>query len=81
MPLSGRDGNTHWESRLARKTFLLAEIRDILKDKIASHKLPDELCIMEDFPRLSGGVKIKKFGQDGLAEMAEQDRHRKRIHK
>jgi fatty-acyl-CoA synthase len=59
----------------------LTEIRDSLKDKIASHKLPDELCIMENFPRLSGGVKIKKFGQGGLAEMAEKDRHRERIRK
>ena len=40
----------------------LAEIRDLMKDKVAPHKLPDELCIMDDFPRLSGGVKIKKFG-------------------
>ena len=59
----------------------LTEIRDLMKDKIASHKLPDELCIMEDFPRLSGGVKIKKFGQDGLAEMAEKDGNRERIRK
>jgi len=59
----------------------LMEIRDLMKDKIASHKLPDELCIMEDFPRLSGGVKIKKLGQGGLVEMAEQDRHRERIRK
>jgi acyl-CoA synthetase (AMP-forming)/AMP-acid ligase II len=57
----------------------LAEIRDLMKDKVAPHKLPDELCIMDDFPRLSGGVKIKKFGQGGLAKMAEQDRHRERI--
>lgn len=59
----------------------LAEIRDLMKDKVASHKLPDELCIMEDFPRLSGGMKIKKFGKDGLAEMAEKDRNRERIRK
>jgi fatty-acyl-CoA synthase len=59
----------------------LAEIRDLMKDKVAPHKLPDELCIMDDFPRLSGGVKIKKFGPGGLAEMAEQDRNRERIRK
>ena len=59
----------------------LTEIRDLMKDKIASHKLPDELCIMEDFPRLSGGIKIKKFGQSGLAEIAEQDRNRERVRK
>ncbi len=59
----------------------LAEIRDLMKDKVAPHKLPDELCIMEDFPRLSGGVKIKKFGKGGLAEIAEQDGTRDRIRK
>jgi acyl-CoA synthetase (AMP-forming)/AMP-acid ligase II len=57
----------------------LTEIRDLVKDKIASHKLPDELCIMADFPRLSGGVKIKKFGKGGLAEMARQDQNREKI--
>ena len=54
----------------------LKEIRAFLKDRIAPHKLPDELCIMSDFPKLSGGVKIKKFGKNGLAEMAEKDLNR-----
>ena len=57
----------------------LEEIREIMKDQIAPHKLPDELCIMEDFPKLSGGVKIKKFGQGGLAEIAGKDEKRERI--
>ncbi len=59
----------------------LTEIRALMKDKVASHKLPDELCIMVDFPRLSGGMKIKKFGKGGLAEMAEQDRNREQHRK
>ena len=59
----------------------LEEIREVMKDQIAPHKLPDELCIMEDFPKLSGGVKIKKFGQGGLAELAEKDEQRQRIRK
>ena len=62
-------------------TVTLEEIRDIMKDQIAPHKLPDELCIMEDFPKLSGGVKIKKFGRGGLAELAEKDEKRQRIRK
>lgn len=33
----------------------LGEIRESMKDKIAPHKLPDELCILDDFPKLSGG--------------------------
>jgi hypothetical protein len=52
-----------------------------MKDQVAPHKLPDELCIMDDFPKLSGGVKIKKFGQGGLAELAEKDETRERIRK
>ena len=57
----------------------LKEIREFLKNKIAPHKLPDELCIMDDFPKLSGGVKIKKFGNNGLTELAARDEHRERI--
>jgi acyl-CoA synthetase (AMP-forming)/AMP-acid ligase II len=63
------------------QTVTLEEIRDLMKDQIAPHKLPDELCIMEDFPKLSGGVKIKKFGRGGLAELAEKDETRQRIRK
>jgi hypothetical protein len=36
---------------------------------------------MEDFPKLSGGVKIKKFGQGGLADLAEKDERRQTIRK
>lgn len=50
----------------------LDEIRKSLEGKIAPHKLPNELCIMKDFPKLSGGVKIKKFGQGGVAELAAE---------
>jgi acyl-CoA synthetase (AMP-forming)/AMP-acid ligase II len=63
------------------QTVSLKEIRDYIKDKIAPHKLPDELCIMEDFPKLSGGVKIRKFGQGGLAAIAEKDANRERFRK
>jgi non-ribosomal peptide synthetase component E (peptide arylation enzyme) len=57
----------------------LKELREFLRGKIAAHKLPDELCIMEDFPRLSGGVKIKKFGKGGLADLAEKDHLREQV--
>ncbi len=63
------------------QTVTLEEIREIMKDQIAAHKLPDELCIMEDFPKLSGGVKVKKFGPGGLAELAEKDKKREKIRK
>jgi hypothetical protein len=36
---------------------------------------------MDDFPRLSGGVKIKKFGEGGLAELAKNDEGRERARK
>ena len=63
------------------QTITLNEVRELMKDKVAPHKLPDELCIMEEFPTLSGGVKVKKFGRGGLAEMAEKDEGRERIRK
>jgi hypothetical protein len=53
----------------------------MMKDKLAPHKLPDELCIMDDFPKLSGGVKIKKFGPGGLAQLAEKDENRQKYRK
>ncbi len=63
------------------QTVNLQEIRQIMQDQVAPHKLPDELCIMEDFPKLSGGVKIKKFGEGGLADLAQKDKQRQSIRK
>ncbi|OGR22613.1 MAG: hypothetical protein A2277_03805 [Desulfobacterales bacterium RIFOXYA12_FULL_46_15] len=62
-------------------TISLNEIRESLKGKIASNKLPNELCIMKDFPKLSGGVKLKKFGQGGVADLALQDTNREYYHR
>jgi hypothetical protein len=31
---------------------------------------------MDDFPRLSGGVKLKKFGKGGISELAAMDKTR-----
>lgn len=58
------------------KKITLGELRDFLKDKVAPYKLPDELCIMKEFPRLSGGVKLNKFGKGGLTELALADGNR-----
>jgi acyl-CoA synthetase (AMP-forming)/AMP-acid ligase II len=66
---------------LPGESLTLKDIREFLRDRVAPHKLPDELCIMSDFPKLSGGVKLKKFGQGGLTELAEQDENRERIRK
>jgi acyl-CoA synthetase (AMP-forming)/AMP-acid ligase II len=60
------------------KSPTLAEIRSFLGEKIAPYKLPDELCIMQYFPRLSGGVKINKFGKGGIREIALMDESRER---
>ncbi len=61
------------------QTVTLQEVRDLMQDRVAPHKLPDELCVMDDFPKLSGGVKIKKFGSGGLAEMAAKDEKRQKL--
>jgi acyl-CoA synthetase (AMP-forming)/AMP-acid ligase II len=58
------------------KTVNLGGLKDFLEDRIAPHKLPNELYITEDFPRLSGSIKINKFGKGGLAEIAEKDKTR-----
>jgi fatty-acyl-CoA synthase len=52
------------------ESFTLNELRDFLKGRLAPHKLPDEMCVFDDFPRLSGGLKLKKFGKGGLTELA-----------
>ncbi|MBN2125796.1 MAG: long-chain fatty acid--CoA ligase, partial [Deltaproteobacteria bacterium] len=51
----------------------LEEIREFLQGRVAPYKLPDELSVMEEFPRLSGGVKLNKFGKGGLSELALKD--------
>ena len=60
------------------QTLTLKDLRDFLHGKIAPHKLPDELCIMKEFPRLSGGIKLNKFGRGGLAELAQKDLNREK---
>lgn len=63
------------------ETITLTEIRESLEGNVASYKLPNELVVMKEFPRLSGGVKINKFGNGGLAELAEQDESREGLRK
>ena len=59
-----------------RQWLTLEELKDFLKGKISQIKIPNELCIMDDFPRLSGGVKLKKFGKGGISELAAMDKGR-----
>jgi fatty-acyl-CoA synthase len=57
----------------------LKEIRDFLKEKVAKQKLPDELSVFSDFPKMPGGVKIKKFGAGGVQELASLDKNREKL--
>ena len=61
---------------MGNETITLNELKSFMEGKVSQHKFPDELCIMEDFPRLSGGVKLKKFGKGGIADMAAMDKTR-----
>jgi fatty-acyl-CoA synthase len=60
-------------------TVSLKEIRDFLMDKVAKHKLPDELSVVSDFPKMPGGIKIKKFGPGGVQELAFLDDSREKL--
>lgn len=60
------------------QTPTIEEIRGFLKGRIAAIKLPDELMILDDFPKVPGGLKIKKFGAGGLTELAENTPDRQR---
>ncbi|RJR29650.1 MAG: long-chain fatty acid--CoA ligase [Desulfobacteraceae bacterium] len=57
-------------------TVTLKEIREFLSQKVSKNKLPDELCIMKEFPKLSGGVKLNKYGAGGILELALKDPER-----
>lgn len=59
----------------------LKEIREFMHDKIASFKMPDELALFSDFPRLAGGVKLRKFGPGSVQEMAIADQTREKLRK
>lgn len=50
-------------------------LREFCKGKIAEYKLPDELCIMEEFPRTVSG-KFRKFGEQGIRDLALLDKSR-----
>jgi acyl-CoA synthetase (AMP-forming)/AMP-acid ligase II len=49
----------------------LADVRAAIKGKVADHKLPDELLLLNDFPRMPGGLKVNRFGAGGLIEVAK----------
>ncbi len=63
----------------AGATLSLKEIREFCQDKVARHKLPDELLIIADFPKVAGGMKIKKFGAGGVQQLAASDKTREKL--
>lgn len=50
----------------------LAEVRAFLEGKVAPYKLPDELLVLDEFPRMPGGLKLNRFGSGGVRELAAQ---------
>jgi fatty-acyl-CoA synthase len=62
----------------AGQSLSLKELRDFLQGKVGTHKLPDELCVMDEFPRLSGGLKLNKFGRGGVADLAQKNPNRQK---
>ncbi|MBI3089503.1 MAG: acyl--CoA ligase [Candidatus Tectomicrobia bacterium] len=57
----------------------LAELRQYLAEHVARYKLPDELCLFTEFPRLSGGVKLRKFGPGSIQDQAIKNEARERV--
>jgi fatty-acyl-CoA synthase len=49
----------------------LEELRGYLDGRVAPFKLPDELLVLSDLPRMPGGVKVNRFGAGGVAELAK----------
>lgn len=54
----------------------LADLRAAISGKVADYKLPDELLLLADFPRMPGGLKVNRFGTGGLEEVAKTAPHK-----
>jgi len=52
------------------EALTLQEIREHLKQRLASFKLPDELLLLPELPRMPGGVKVNRFSAGGVVELA-----------
>jgi acyl-CoA synthetase (AMP-forming)/AMP-acid ligase II len=57
--------------RAGASAISLTELRSAISGKVADFKLPDELLLVADFPRMPGGLKVKRFGEGGLVEVAK----------
>ncbi len=50
----------------------LADIRDQIRGRMADFKLPDEMVILTEFPRMPGGLKVNRYGAGGVVELAKE---------
>lgn len=48
----------------------LQKIREHLQGRLASFKLPDELLLLPELPRMPGGVKVNRYSAGGVVELA-----------
>ncbi|MBU2601937.1 MAG: AMP-binding protein [Actinobacteria bacterium] len=48
----------------------LQKIREHLQGRLAAFKLPDELLVMPELPRMPGGVKVNRYSAGGVVELA-----------
>ncbi|MCZ7661803.1 MAG: AMP-binding protein [Thermoleophilia bacterium] len=55
-----------------KERLSLDEVRGYLAGELAPFKLPDELMVVPDLPRMPGGVKVNRFGPGGVVELAQQ---------
>jgi acyl-CoA synthetase (AMP-forming)/AMP-acid ligase II len=50
----------------------LDEVRRDLQKRVAPFKLPDELLVLSELPRMPGGVKVNRYGPGGVVELATE---------
>ena len=54
------------------ENLTLADIRGHIKGRMADFKLPDEMVILDEFPRMPGGLKVNRYGAGGVVELAKE---------
>ncbi|HZK49227.1 MAG TPA: AMP-binding protein [Thermoleophilia bacterium] len=50
----------------------LSDVRTHMKGRVADFKLPDEMVILTELPRMPGGVKVNRYGTGGVVELARE---------
>lgn len=57
----------------------LADIRNHVKGRMADFKLPDEMVVFTELPRMPGGVKVNRYGAGGVVELAKSSTDKQTI--